>query len=536
VRVAGAPHRMDRRSAGARGVAVVVSRLHDDRARRVERRARAAGARAGAPRAHPVADARDTGSQLSDHRRLARCPRRALHLHATRRRRHRVRAVSPPAQFDRARDAAAGGKERPHRPRRSLRHGPSPALRVRRRRGVSARRIGAPRRRNCGLRIADCGFDRGLEFRGTEIPNQSAIRDPQPAMTTFELLLIGYGHVAKRFESLLKERRTELERRYGIRARVIGTATRRDGCRYVGTSGPPEGGHDVRAVEFIRDACARHSAAARDGRLVVVETTTLDVERGEPAVSHVRTALAGGAHVITTNKGPAPFAYRSLIPAPDPAGRRFLFEGAVMDGVPIFNLVREALPAVAIVGFRGVVNSTTNYILTAMEQGQPFADALAEMQAMGIAEADPSLDVDGWDAAAKTSALANVLLGASMTPRQVERQGISPETGRLAREALAAGQRLKLVVRAGQEGDRLTARVAPESLAADDLLAGVEGQQNALILHTDLLGEIGVVQRSGSLTQTAYALLSDLVAIARDVTRAPAIPRSRPSGRPRRTP
>src|SRR5262249_43525657 len=188
--------------------------------------------------------------------------------------------------------------------------------------------------------------------------------------------------------------------------------------------------------------------------------TTLDVERGEPAVSHVRTALAGGAHVITTNKGPAAFAYRSLMRAADRAGRRFLFEGAVMDGVPIFNLVREALPAVAIVGFRGVVNSTTNYILTAMEQGQPFADALAETQAMGIAEADPSLDVDGWDAAAKTSALANVLLGASMTPRQVERQGISPETGRLAREALAAGQRLKLVVRAGQEGHRLTARVA----------------------------------------------------------------------------
>src|SRR5204863_7398610 len=113
------------------------------------------------------------------------------------------------------------------------------------------------------------------------------------------------------------------------------------------------------------------------------------------------------------------------------ADRRLLFEGAVMDGVPVFKLVRETMPGVTIIGLRGVVNSTTNFILTAMEQGQPFAEALAEMQGMGIAEADASLDVDGWDAAAKTAALANVLMGASMTPRDVERQGISPDTGRL---------------------------------------------------------------------------------------------------------
>jgi len=186
-----------------------------------------------------------------------------------------------------------------------------------------------------------------------------------------------------------------------------------------------------------------------------------------------------------------------------------------MDGVPIFNLVRETLPAIRVLGFRGVVNSTTNFILTAMEQGQPFDAALAEMQARCVAEADASLDVDGWDAAAKTAALANVLLGASLTPKRVERQGISPHTGRLAREARAAGRRLKLVVRAEREGRRVVARVGPESLPGDDILAGLEGQQNALILRTDLLEEIAIVQRSGSLTQTAYALLSDLVSIAR---------------------
>ena len=271
-------------------------------------------------------------------------------------------------------------------------------------------------------------------------------------------------------------------------------------------------------LEFIRLATRETRRGARQRRLVVVETTTLDIERGEPAIGHIRAALAGGAHVVTANKGPVAFAYRRLAKAAARADRRFLFEGAVMDGVPIFNLVRETLPAVRILGFRGVVNSTTNFILTAMEQGQRFDDALAEMQARGVAEADASLDVDGWDAAAKTAALANVLLGANITPKDVDRQGIGPATGPLAREARAAGRRLKLVVRADRAGRGVTARVAPEELRGDDLLAGLEGQQNALILKTDVLEEIALVQRSGSLTQTAYALLSDLISIERGLT------------------
>ncbi len=351
---------------------------------------------------------------------------------------------------------------------------------------------------------------------------------------TFDLLLIGYGNVAKRFVALLDEQRDQLARGYGIRTRVIGTATRRDGPRYVvstfrrasgsnvvsafrrTSAGPAKAGHYDGTVDFIRDACRRHRAAARAGRLVVVETTTLDIARGQPAIAHVLAALAGGAHVVTANKGPAAFAFRSLAAAAQKAQRRFLFEGAVMDGIPIFNLVRETLPLVRVDGFRGVVNSTTNYILTAMEQGEAFDAALARMQAAGIAEADASLDVDGWDAAAKTAALANVLLGASLTPHAVDRRGISQATGRKAAAARAKGRRIKLVAEAHREGRRIVASVAPRELPGDDLLAGLEGQQNAIVLKTDLLEEIAIVQRGGSLTQTAYALVSDLVTIARD--------------------
>ena len=343
-------------------------------------------------------------------------------------------------------------------------------------------------------------------------------------MTPFDLLLVGYGNVARRFEALLAEQRPSP-------ARIVGIATRRHGCRL--------NGREVAAsntLAFLRDALARNARAAKQRRLVVVETTTLDIGRGEPATSHIRAALAGGAHVITANKGPVAFAYRTLARAAQRADRRFLFEGTVMDGVPIFNLVRETLPAVRITGFRGVVNSTTNFILTAMEQGQRFDDALAEMQARGIAEADPSLDVDGWDAAAKTAALANVLLGASITPQDVDRRGIGPATGARAREARAAGRRLKLVARAERDGRTITARVSPEELRGDDLLSGLDGPQNALILKTDLLEEIAVVQRSGSLTQTAYALLSDLISIERGLSSASATRRAPRSARRRRTP
>jgi homoserine dehydrogenase len=314
---------------------------------------------------------------------------------------------------------------------------------------------------------------------------------------TFDLILIGYGNVARRFVELLKERRRDLH----VTTRIVGVATRRT-CA------------DVPA--FLRDTLRTYRASARARLLVVVETTTLDVTRGEPAATYTRMALAGGAHVISTNKGPVACAYRTLQRAAAKAKRQWLFEGAVMDGVPVFNLVRDTLPAVRIAGFRGVINSTTNFMLTAMERGQPFDAALREMQGSGVAEADASLDVDGWDAAAKTAALANVLLDARITPGDVDRCGIAPADGRRAVAARAANRRLKLVARADREGPRCIARVGLEELPENDLLGALEGQQNGLILKTDLLEEIAIVQRSGSLTQTAYALVSDLLTIARE--------------------
>ena len=265
----------------------------------------------------------------------------------------------------------------------------------------------------------------------------------------------------------------------------------------------------------IRQIADLHADEAAEGRLACIETTVLDIDRGEPAVSHVRAALEGLAHVVTANKGPAAFAYHELDALAESVDRAFFFEGAVMDGVPVFNLVRETMPAVRVEGFRGVINTTCNFILSELERGKEFDQALAEMQRRGIAEADPSFDVDGWDAAAKTAALVNVLMGSVTTPHHVARTGIGDLTGADVREAISRNRRIRLVASASRHGGKVLARVEPEVLGLDDPLAGVSDLQNALYLQTDLLGEIGIVQRSGSLTQTAYALLSDLSRIAR---------------------
>ena len=339
-------------------------------------------------------------------------------------------------------------------------------------------------------------------------------------MLRADLALVGFGNVAQRFVGLLDESRDRLACDDALECRIVGVATRRKGVLYDpqgldparlngawGSVSPPPAG----AFQII-DNLRRSDADFR----VVIETTTLDIAAGQPAIDHVRAGISAGCHVVTANKGPVAFAYAALRDEAKAAGVQFLFEGAVMDGVPIFNLVRETLPAATVSGFRGVVNSTTNHILTALEQGDAFDAAVARMQAEGIAEADPSLDLDGWDAAAKTAALANVLLGANLTPHGVRRTGIRRADGERARQARAEGRRLKLVASAIRTGTgTVEAVVEPCVLAGSDLLASLDGKANALVLQTDVLDEIAICQLGGSLTHTAYALLSDVITLRR---------------------
>jgi homoserine dehydrogenase len=368
-----------------------------------------------------------------------------------------------------------------------------------------------------------------------------------------DLILVGFGNVGRRFVRLLDERAREIREAFGIDWRVVAIATGSHG-RALGLDGidtvraidlVERGGSldelDMRrdgdgladvsvpvasSIDLIAQAAEASRAAGRTP--VVVETTVLEIGAGQPAIDHVRAGLRAGAHVITANKGPVAFAHAGLAALARSAGRAFFFEGAVMDGVPIFNMVAATLPAVRISGFSGVLNSTTNFVITAMENGREFAESLAEMQAAGIAEADPSLDVDGWDAAAKAAALANVLMGAGTTPQHVSRSGIGHLSGADVRAAAARGHKLKLVARGRRTDAGVSVQVSVEELPANHLFATLDGQQNALVIETDLLGEFAIVQLGGGLTQTAYALVTDLVAVSRFV---PAAVTERPARR-----
>jgi len=247
---------------------------------------------------------------------------------------------------------------------------------------------------------------------------------------------------------------------------------------------------------------------------VLVELSTLNIaEKGEPAISHVRVALGRKRHVVTANKGPAAFAFRELDLMARQNGVSFLFESAVMDGAPVFNL-RQALNGCRVKGISGILNTTTNFVISRLEQGETMASAIKTAQELGFAEADPALDIEGWDAAAKIAILANVFLAADMNPLQVKRRGISGLTAAVAGAAVAAGQRLKLLCHAWQDQGGVCAQVGLEAVAADNCLATVSGKGAALRLETDMMGPILVIQENPGLNDTAAGVLFDLLSVA----------------------
>ena len=248
---------------------------------------------------------------------------------------------------------------------------------------------------------------------------------------------------------------------------------------------------------------------------VVIEITTLAPYTGEPATSHIRSAFQRHLHVITANKGPIAHAYAELATEARAAGVEFRFESTVMDGAPVFNTVRNNLPGVTIVGFTGVLNSTSKVIVSAMERGLSMAEGIREAQALGVTEADASYDIEGWDSAAKAAALANVLMDARVKPQGVQRRGIEHLTTAEATERAGAGQTTILVSRGERRGDTVRLQVEPEVIPQTDLLATAKGTSNLLLFHTDLMGTVGTVSINPGVEQTAYGLFIDLVDIAR---------------------
>jgi homoserine dehydrogenase len=319
-----------------------------------------------------------------------------------------------------------------------------------------------------------------------------------------KVALIGYGNVGKAFARLLHSRRNTYP------FRIVGIHTARHGTAYGprGLSLTPDFQTAAASVEqFLETA---HPDVA-------IEITTLNPASGEPAIGHIKTAIKLGIHVITANKGPIAHAYAELRDLARRAQIEFRFESTVMDGAPVFNMVRHGLPGVQILGFAGCLNSTSKLIVEAMSRGRSLEEGVLEAQAQGVAEADASFDIDGWDAAAKAAALANVFMDARATPAMVEREGIRNFTTEQIRQLSSEGKTLVLMSRGQRDGDKIQLQVKPEILAITDLLATVRGTSNVLLLHTDLMGTVGSVSIEPGIEQTAYGLFSDLVDIAKSV-------------------
>ncbi len=334
------------------------------------------------------------------------------------------------------------------------------------------------------------------------------------------ICMIGFGNAGRAFCKMLLEQSYKIKDTFG-REVIINTITARSkGALYA-----PDGVDIVRALKEA-ETLGKFSVdnpqltqlnsieAIKNSKAdVLVELSTLSIKDGQPAMSHIETAIENDMHIITANKGPIAWAYKRLKGLADSKGLSFLHETVVLDGAPVFNMVRDNLPGCKVLSFKGIVNSTTNFIMEEMEAGSDFDSALKEAQRRGFAESDPSLDIDGWDAVGKTAALINVLMGGNVTPLDIERTGISHITAKDLTDAKNKGGKLKLLCEGFHDGDDIKGRVYPGFVRNEDIFSNVDSTTSILSITTDLMGEICMVERNPEIEQTAYGVFSDLLTL-----------------------
>jgi homoserine dehydrogenase len=336
-------------------------------------------------------------------------------------------------------------------------------------------------------------------------------------MKIYKLVLLGFGNVGQALASLLLEKRTELQRRYSIRFMVTAVAT--------GTHGRAldHKGLDLeRALEIMEsggslDELSPSPAPADNldlikasGADILFENTPVSYKDGQPAISYIETALKNGMHAFTANKGSVVHGYHSLTALAAEYGVKFYFESTVMDGTPIFSAFRQ-MPVVGLRAIWGVLNSTTNLILSRMEEGESFDEAVRYTQQIGMAETDPSGDIDGWDAAVKLSAMITVLMDHPFTPDLVDRTGIGNITQKMIAEAKAEDKRYKLVAHAWKEDRQIKAKVSPELVGRDSVLYNITGSTALVQFESDVLGKLSLIEEDLGTRTTAYGLLTDFI-------------------------
>lgn len=340
-----------------------------------------------------------------------------------------------------------------------------------------------------------------------------------------KLALIGFGNVGRGLAQLLLDKKESLLQRYGIGFSVVGvydinlggvlspdTAIDLENLLSIVNRGGliedyPGSSDDLNSLGLIE----------MSGADVLVEMTNTDLETGQPAVSHCQQALSGGMHVVTSNKGPAAHARKDLWEIANDNDVQFRCEGAVMSGTPILSLANSCLAGAEITAFKGILNGTSNHVLTRMEDGVSFDTGLREAIESGFAEANTNIDLDGWDSASKGVILTNMLMGADLRINDIPREGITKITPENVKDALAEQKRWRLIVEARKEGSDVSLSVSPQLVSFSDPLSTVMGTKNALTFFTDVMGDITIYGRGAGRVETGFAILSDLLWIHRRI-------------------
>ncbi|MGP4076834.1 homoserine dehydrogenase [Halobacillus sp. K22] len=338
---------------------------------------------------------------------------------------------------------------------------------------------------------------------------------------TMRVAFIGFGGVGQSLAKIMKERQEDLNNEYGLDFSIVAVADMRLGAVY-----QPEGLN----LDLLFEGISKHAtveAYPEDHQTVkgwssletiknsnadvIVEVTFTDVKTGEPAISHCRTAFAHGKSVVTTNKGPVALAYEELLQLAEEKGVFFGFEGTVMSGTPALRMPETTLAGNQITQIKGILNGTTNYMITEMEKGLSYKEALEKAQKLGYAEADPTSDVEGYDARYKASILSSHVMRSPIPPHEVECEGISGLNLEKIKEAWNNGEKWRLIARVEKNNGRVKASVKPERVPMDDPLAGVTGATNAIVYECDLAGPIMLTGAGAGLKETGYSLLIDLI-------------------------
>ncbi|HMU93982.1 MAG TPA: homoserine dehydrogenase [Anaerolineales bacterium] len=344
-------------------------------------------------------------------------------------------------------------------------------------------------------------------------------------MKHYKLALIGFGNVARALARLLVRKQSLLEQQ-GITFSFTGISTGRHGFAV-----NPDGLDIQKALELTESGQSISSLSTtpvadslavikNSSANVMFENSPVNTETGQPALDHMLTALNLGMHAITANKGPVVHGFSELNALADKMGKKFRYESTILGGSPVFSVLREAFPLAEVSSFKGIFNATTNLILSRMENGETYEDAVKYAQSIGVAEADPTNDVDGWDAAFKVSALVRVLWNTPMTPQQVKPTGIRGITSEMIAKAKAEGKRYKLVCFGEKDGDAVKVSVSPQLVDATSPLYGMMNSSTGVTFRTDVILDYSIILSEkpgmqGGPVETAYGLFADFVNIVK---------------------